>query len=91
MKSKRTTKEKVVRDLSRLHQSLLYSVCCEKDYKMIEGNKERFDKLVRTVERKMYDVETVKDAVIDMLNYANTDNYDEAIAYLVKRMKGGKE
>ena len=91
MKSKRTTKEKVVRDLSGLHQSLLDSVYYEKDYKMIEGNKERFDKLVRTVERKMYDVETVKDAVIDMLNYANTDNYDEAIAYLVKRMKGGKE
>ena len=33
----------------------------------------------------------VKDAVIDMLNYANIDNYDEAIAYLVKRLKGGKE
>lgn len=32
--------------------------------------------------------EAVKDAVIDMLNYANTDNYDEAIAYLVKRLKG---
>ena len=35
--------------------------------------------------------EAVKEAVIDMLNYANTDNYDEAMAYLVKRMKGGKE
>lgn len=35
--------------------------------------------------------EAVKEAVIDMLNYANTDNYAEAITYLVKRLKGGKE
>lgn len=33
----------------------------------------------------------MKEAVIDMLNYANTDNYDEAMGYLVHRLKGGAE
>ena len=35
--------------------------------------------------------EAVKEAVIGMMNYANTENYYELITYLVKRMKGGKE
>ena len=33
-----------------------------------------------------YSEEAVKDAVIDMLNHGNIDNYDEAIAYLLKRL-----
>ena len=33
-----------------------------------------------------YSEEAVTDAVIDMLNHGNIDNYDEAIAYLLKRL-----
>ena len=41
-------------------------------------------------DRPYYSEEAVKDAVIDMLNHGNIDNYDEAIAYLVKRLNPDK-
>ena len=35
--------------------------------------------------------DAVREAVIDMLNYANTDNYDEAMAYLINKLKGKQQ
>ena len=35
--------------------------------------------------------DAVRDAVIDMLNYANIDNYDEAMAYLINKLKGKQQ
>ena len=35
--------------------------------------------------------EAVKESVIDMMNYANTENYYELITYFMKRLKGGEE
>lgn len=39
-------------------------------------------------DRIYFSEDAVKDAVIDMLNSANIDNFDEAIEYLMNRLKG---
>ena len=39
-------------------------------------------------DRIYFSEDAVKNAVIDMLNFANIDNFDKAIEYLMNRLKG---
>lgn len=75
----------------------LQTCCSCRNYELCEECKFEDIDEVTWRQNRIYDTdcmyfseEAVKDAVLDMLNNGNTDNFDEALEYLINRLKGEK-
>lgn len=50
-------KEQVIKELNRFYTNLLESVYHEEDYNMIRDNKERFEKIIKTIQDNMFSID----------------------------------
>lgn len=50
-------KEQVIKDLNRFYTNMSESVWCEEDYNMIRDNKERLEKIIKTIQEKMFSID----------------------------------
>lgn len=54
---KANIKKKVIKDLYRFYTDLLESVWHEEDYDMIRDNKERLEKIIKTIQENMFSID----------------------------------
>lgn len=64
--------------------------CAECDFNALGDVTWSEDRINKT-DKVYFSEDAVKDAVIDMLNFANIDNYDDAMEYIMRRLKGEKQ